>query len=197
MNQPWAGEVIEVLPNGYIKVQWIDKSFETVYYDQLLIIEDENEYDEDDEDDDDFDDSNGWETEEEVDDISPKSVTSNRFSDNTRQSSNRPSRDKVEAPTPGTSIPTEGVTVTPSRQFDFEAIDSRKIPSFEILDEDVPLDHAYLSMNANHGSKDWIKKLRKEHALLAEGLPDTIYCCTFETRLDLFRFIIHGPVGTP
>jgi ubiquitin-conjugating enzyme E2 O len=42
-----------------------------------------------------------------------------------------------------------------------------------------------------------MKRIRKEHTILSSSLPEGIFVRTWESRLDLLRVLIVGPLGTP
>lgn len=69
-------------------------------------------------------------------------------------------------------------------------------PAFAILDSEPPVSHAYYtspSTLTSHG----IKRVTKEHRILQSSLPDGIFVRAWESRLDLLRVLIVGPIDTP
>ncbi|KAF9921581.1 hypothetical protein BGZ65_010245, partial [Modicella reniformis] len=76
--------------------------------------------------------------------------------------------------------------------------DHKDWKSFAILEE-TPADHHFLNQDYDipHSDRAWIKRIAKEHAILASSLPDGIRVRAFEDRLDLIRVLIQGPDHTP
>ncbi|KAF1983267.1 hypothetical protein K402DRAFT_396751 [Aulographum hederae CBS 113979] len=68
--------------------------------------------------------------------------------------------------------------------------------SFAILEESPPSDHRYLGEPATIATQG-MRRIGKEHGILSTSLPDSIFVRTWESRLDLLRVLIIGPVGTP
>ncbi|KAK3809579.1 MAG: hypothetical protein J3Q66DRAFT_354282 [Benniella sp.] len=70
--------------------------------------------------------------------------------------------------------------------------------SFTVLGE-TPADHHFRSRlyDIPQSDKAWIKRITKEHAILASSLPEGIRVRAFEDRLDLIRVLIQGPDHTP
>ena len=75
--------------------------------------------------------------------------------------------------------------------------DSSDAPAhFAILDTPVPADHAFSHSESSltpHG----LKRIQKEHRILHSSLPEGIFVRAWESRLDLFRILIIGPLDTP
>ncbi|GAA5927706.1 ubiquitin-conjugating enzyme E2 [Sporobolomyces koalae] len=67
---------------------------------------------------------------------------------------------------------------------------------FEVLEE-APADHHYANEAIQVPSKSFMSRVRKEHGVLATSLPPNILVRAYESRLDLLRCLIIGPVGTP
>lgn len=73
-------------------------------------------------------------------------------------------------------------------------------PSFLVLDTPPPPDqfHSADSSSSSAPSPAFLKRLHREHRILATSLPPTqIYIRTYESRLDLLRAVILGPPDTP
>lgn len=73
-------------------------------------------------------------------------------------------------------------------------------PQYELLDAQLPLDHRYMLESSDHTESHnpkRLKRIQKEHSVLANSLPQGIYVRSWESRLDLFRVLFVGPVGTP
>lgn len=71
-------------------------------------------------------------------------------------------------------------------------------PQLEILDG-VPWanpNHHWASSTPRF-SANFLRRVRKEHAMLADGLPEGIWVRTWSDRLDLVQVLILGPLGTP
>jgi ubiquitin-conjugating enzyme E2 O len=71
------------------------------------------------------------------------------------------------------------------------------IPQYDILESSPPSDHHYLSSVSSNSAAQRLKRIRKEHAVLRESLPEGVYVRSWESRLDLFRILFIGPVDTP
>ena len=67
---------------------------------------------------------------------------------------------------------------------------------FEVLDEEVAVDHRYLHKSPRLSAK-LLRRIRKEHSILENSLPTGIWVRTWADRLDLMRILIVGPRGTP
>jgi ubiquitin-conjugating enzyme E2 O len=67
---------------------------------------------------------------------------------------------------------------------------------FDILDESPPADCPYVD-EASSPSTSLMRRIRKEHQILASSLPPGIFVRTWESRLDLLRIMILGPLDTP
>jgi ubiquitin-conjugating enzyme E2 O len=70
-------------------------------------------------------------------------------------------------------------------------------PSFAILDSAPPDSTPYLHPPPPALSSSLMKRILKEHKILSSSLPDGIFVRTWESRLDLLRVLIVGPIGTP
>ena len=67
--------------------------------------------------------------------------------------------------------------------------------SFKVLDTD-PEDHTYATKELSAtGTK--MRRILKEYTTLSSALPPGILVRTYESRMDLLRVIIIGPLGTP
>lgn len=67
---------------------------------------------------------------------------------------------------------------------------------FEIIEELPPASHHYYDEDVLL-SASLMRRIRKEHSILASSLPEGIWVRTWEDRLDLLRILIIGPEGTP
>jgi ubiquitin-conjugating enzyme E2 O len=70
-------------------------------------------------------------------------------------------------------------------------------PSFAILDTAPPDSNPYLHPPPPALSSALMKRILKEHKILQSSLPDGIFVRTWESRLDLLRVLIVGPLDTP
>ncbi|KAL9097853.1 MAG: hypothetical protein Q9165_000179 [Trypethelium subeluteriae] len=68
-------------------------------------------------------------------------------------------------------------------------------PSFAILSDSVPSTHHYA--RTTPAAARSIRHITKEHSILASSLPSGIYVRTWESRLDLLRILLIGPLDTP
>ncbi|KAK3082301.1 hypothetical protein LTS18_007857 [Coniosporium uncinatum] len=69
-------------------------------------------------------------------------------------------------------------------------------PSFAILETSPPPDHKYASDPGPTSTRD-LRRITKEHKILSTSLPDSVFVRTYESRLDLLRVLIVGPMETP
>ena len=83
----------------------------------------------------------------------------------------------------------------PSTQYRFAQLSNTPL-QFEILEGDAPSSHHYASSETRFSST-FLRRVRKEHAMLENNLPDGIWIRTWDERLDLLRVLILGPQGTP
>lgn len=71
-----------------------------------------------------------------------------------------------------------------------------KFPSFSILETEVPANHHFLNAEGSL-SIGGIRRVHREHKILNDSLPDGVFVRTWESRLNLMRVVIIGPVDTP
>ncbi|KAE9967333.1 hypothetical protein EG328_008282 [Venturia inaequalis] len=69
-------------------------------------------------------------------------------------------------------------------------------PAFAVLDSELPVSHAYYTSPSSL-TPQGIKRVTKEHRILQSSLPDGIFVRAWESRLDLLRILIVGPIDTP
>jgi len=69
--------------------------------------------------------------------------------------------------------------------------------SFAVLETVVPSDHAYIHEQSSSLTGARLRRIQKEHTILRSSLPAGLYVRTFESRLDLLRVLIFGPLDTP
>jgi ubiquitin-conjugating enzyme E2 O len=106
------------------------------------------------------------------------------------------------------SMPTQPAAVTGSRvrPSGDDSSKSNLVPylaqenapsAFEVLEQLPPPDQ-YNQADAPTNHTAFLKRIAKEHKILASSLPDgEIYVRTYESRLDLLRCLIVGPADTP
>jgi ubiquitin-conjugating enzyme E2 O len=70
-------------------------------------------------------------------------------------------------------------------------------PAFDVLEGNPPTSNPYLYPDPPALTGARLKRIRKEHTILSTSLPEGIFVRTWETRLDLLRILIVGPLGTP
>ena len=68
--------------------------------------------------------------------------------------------------------------------------------SFLILDGDAPSDHHFVEKTRPISGR-FLKKITREHKIMKDSLPEGVFVRTWESRLDLLRVLIVGPVDTP
>lgn len=69
-------------------------------------------------------------------------------------------------------------------------------PSFLVLDTEPPSTHHYISQVSVTPST-FMRRIAKEHKILRSSLPPGIFVRTWESRLDLLRVLVIGPIDTP
>ena len=101
---------------------------------------------------------------------------------------------------PSNSVPTLPAADTSEDLSRLVSMLSQTAPaSFEVLDIDPPPDQFGVSSKPSTASSSaFLKRVLQEHKTLLSSLPkEQIYVRTYESRLDLLRCLIIGPVGTP
>ena len=73
---------------------------------------------------------------------------------------------------------------------------SIRFTRFAILDTAPPEDHHFFSKTTELSAK-LMRRMAREHSLMADSLPDGIFVRTWDSRLDLLRVLIIGPIDTP
>jgi len=74
---------------------------------------------------------------------------------------------------------------------------SKQPARFAILDTPVPSDHTFVKGYATRPEPTFLRRVHKEHRILSTSLPDGIMVRGWESRLDLLRVLIIGPMNTP
>lgn len=74
---------------------------------------------------------------------------------------------------------------------------SNQPPRLAILDGNVPTDHAFGSQSATPLDPTFLRRIHKEQNILSTSLPDGILVRSWESRMDLLRVLIIGPLNTP
>ena len=72
-----------------------------------------------------------------------------------------------------------------------------KPPGFAILEDGIPPEHAFASTPPTHMDAAFLRRVAKEHNILQTSLPEGILVRSWESRLDLLRVLIIGPLNTP
>ncbi|KAH0542786.1 hypothetical protein FGG08_002834 [Glutinoglossum americanum] len=67
---------------------------------------------------------------------------------------------------------------------------------FAVLDSNPPTDHAFIGKSVDIPAGN-ARRIRKEHKILENSLPNGIFVRTWESRIDLLRVLIIGPRNTP
>jgi ubiquitin-conjugating enzyme E2 O len=70
-------------------------------------------------------------------------------------------------------------------------------PRFMVLDEQIPSDHAFRNHVKTSMYSAYARRIAREHKILSTSLPEGIFVRTWESRLDLMRVLIIGPLNTP
>ncbi|KAF8253732.1 hypothetical protein K440DRAFT_575630 [Wilcoxina mikolae CBS 423.85] len=70
-------------------------------------------------------------------------------------------------------------------------------PRFQVLYSEIPSDHAYKNQPATARTHSVARRISREHKILSSSLPEGIFVRTWESRLDLLRVLIVGPLNTP
>lgn len=68
---------------------------------------------------------------------------------------------------------------------------------FLVLDTPIPSDHAHKGQPVNSRIPTVTRRIAQEHKILSTSLPEGIFVRTWESRLDLMRVLIVGPLNTP
>ncbi|KAE8714965.1 putative ubiquitin-conjugating enzyme E2 38 [Hibiscus syriacus] len=86
----------------------------------------------------------------------------------------------------GSMLPKPGETSNKFRRFDMVSDCS---------------DHHFLAeskaLAVSQVKRSWLKKVQQEWSILEKNLPETIYVCVYEERMDLLRAALVGAPGTP
>jgi ubiquitin-conjugating enzyme E2 O len=69
-------------------------------------------------------------------------------------------------------------------------------PRFDVLETLPPDDHWFITSSDQLASGQ-IRRVVKEHKMLANGLPEGVFIRTWESRMDILRILLVGPVETP
>ncbi|KAF2429415.1 hypothetical protein EJ08DRAFT_688371 [Tothia fuscella] len=96
------------------------------------------------------------------------------------------------------TIPDSGVSLPQTAQE--SPIHSRTAaspPPFAVLESEPPDSTPYLTPPPPPLTTSLMKRIGKEHRILSSSLPDGIFVRTWESRLDLLRVLIIGPLDTP
>ena len=129
-----------------------------------------------------------WLTDEEEDDTIPWAADPDVPEAAGQQSAASEPIARTPPPIPENIPPPEAITLPES---------SSTPPRFEMLDTPVPTDHALLSQPSVATSPAFTRRVMREYKILASSLPEGIFVRTWESRLDLFRVLILGPLNTP
>lgn len=73
---------------------------------------------------------------------------------------------------------------------------SSMLPRFSVLEDHAPSDHHFFSLSRPL-TAELMRRIMKEHKIMQSSLPDGIFVRTWESRLDLLRVLIVGPLDTP
>ncbi|KAL8822966.1 MAG: hypothetical protein Q9191_006313 [Dirinaria sp. TL-2023a] len=65
-----------------------------------------------------------------------------------------------------------------------------------LLGESVPLDHHFINFPSSLPATK-IRRIVKEHSILSDSLPEGVFARSWDSRIDLLRVLIIGPVDTP
>ncbi|KAF2673585.1 hypothetical protein BT63DRAFT_421720 [Microthyrium microscopicum] len=68
---------------------------------------------------------------------------------------------------------------------------------YVLLESEPPADHHFLKPGTAEAAPQKLRAMRKEHKILASSLPEGVFVRSWESRLELFRVLIIGPVDTP
>jgi len=98
---------------------------------------------------------------------------------------------------------TNGQPSTPEEAMDVDLKTTQDITEFSnapahfvILDTPIPTDHKFIHSEPSLTRQN-LKRIQREHKILHSSLPEGIFVRAWESRLDLFRVLIIGPVDTP
>lgn len=94
------------------------------------------------------------------------------------------------------SLPSTMSELTREPSFGQSLLTEGSPPAFAILDSDPPVSHAYYA-SPSILTPQGMKRVTKEHRILQSSLPDGIFVRAWESRLDILRILIVGPLDTP
>lgn len=90
------------------------------------------------------------------------------------------------------------IETTMSYENMFANIESEEQPrQFAVLDSPVPSDHAYYHSSSVSMNGALLRRIQKEHKILQSSLPAGVFVRTWESRLNILRVLILGPLQTP
>lgn len=69
-------------------------------------------------------------------------------------------------------------------------------PFQSLLGESVPTDHHFIDSHSSLNATK-MRRIMKEHSILHDSLPEGVFARSWDSRIDLLRVLIIGPVGTP
>ncbi|QDS71097.1 hypothetical protein FKW77_009154 [Venturia effusa] len=96
----------------------------------------------------------------------------------------------------GSDLPPAMSDLTKEPSFGRSLLTEGAPPAFTILDSEPPISHAYYTSQLSL-TPQGMKRITKEHRILQSSLPDGIFVRAWESRLDLLRILIVGPMDTP
>ena len=168
------------------------------------MTDDTNGYDDDDDDDDDDEEEEEEEGDEDDEDemfaaLMSSFVDRRNVDEDVEMKDASPEREPEHAPLEtrahATTRTTPGQPTSSSTQYHFSTFSN--MPSqFEILEGFEHPSHHFTSTIPSFSSH-LLRRIRKEHAMLKNNLPEGIWIRTWDDRLDLLRVLIIGPRGTP
>ncbi|KAF2204306.1 hypothetical protein GQ43DRAFT_438032 [Delitschia confertaspora ATCC 74209] len=149
------------------------------------------------------DNEGGWTTEDETtddDDESMPDLEEPERAMDTSKTTPEVLSDSEHRKPPETSTPVQPFQPTTEIHAPAEvptaSVEDGPLAPFLILDTPPPADHHYLD-TPTPASSTLMKRIAKEHKILRSSLPPQIYVRTWESRLDLLRVLIIGPLETP
>jgi ubiquitin-conjugating enzyme E2 O len=153
-------------------------------------------------------DSDGWTDEEEEEDLGDDNTdTSEGPEDEDRSMNHGVNSEKPDesheasedATMPDIAGASPSTTLPPPRHstFTYDSFDPSQSESFAVLDTPVPSDHAFVNTIVSTLDATRMRRIQKEHKILRISLPAGVWVRTWESRIDLARVLMLGPVTTP
>lgn len=141
----------------------------------------------------DDDDEEMWATDEEAVTASDMQKSSNE--DYPVDQHSDPVKDELVQPDGSTALDLESLSYNADTPVSLSSYPSMP-PRFSVIEGMASSDHHFLD-SIRPLTADFMRRITKEHKIMHSSLPDGIFVRTWESRLDLLRVLIVGPLDTP